>query len=100
MKHKVNIPRPLRIVFDEVVVARRPLLLCVACKHALQADTNAFNIVYGAPACSVEKVEADDAVCVNVWVPWYWMRLVLHKDYFGGLRSVSWYRAYVDLRGW
>lgn len=89
MEHKVNVPRPLRIVLDKVVVARWSLLLCVACKHALQADTNALDIVYRAPACSIKKVEADDAVCVDVWVPRYWMRLVLYKYYFRGLSSVS-----------
>lgn len=89
MEHKVDVPGPLRVVLDEVVIAWRPLLLCVARKHALQADTNTLNIVYRTPACSIEKVKADNTVCVDMWVPWDGMRLVLHEYYFGSLRSVS-----------
>lgn len=85
VKDKVNIPRPRSVVPDKVLVAFWPLLLCVGCEHALQTDANALHIVYGAPTGAVEKVEADDAVGVDVRVPWYWMRVVFDKDYFGGL---------------
>lgn len=85
VEDEVDIPRPLSIVLDEVIVPWRPLLLGVACKHALQTDADTLHIVYGAPAGSVEKVEADDAVGVDVRVPGYWVRIVLDEDYFGGL---------------
>lgn len=89
VENKAYVPWPLRVVPDEIVVSRRPFLLCVACEHALQTDTHAFYIVNRAPALFVEQIEADDTVGVDMWVPGYWMRLVLDEDYFGGLRRVS-----------
>lgn len=85
MKDKVDVPRPRRVVPDEVLVAWWPFLLCVAREHALETDADALYVVYGAPAGFVEKVEAYNAVGVNVWVPRYGMCVVLDEDYFGSL---------------
>jgi hypothetical protein len=85
VEDEVDISRPLRVVPDEVLVSWRSLLLRVAREHALQTDADALHVVYGAPAGSVEKVEADDAVGVNVRVPRYWVCVVLDEDYFGSL---------------
>ena len=87
MKHKANIPRPLRIIPDEVLIALRPLLLGVTRQHTLQAHTDALDVVDGGPAGAVEQVEADDAVGVDVWVPGYRVGFVAEEDYFGGLRE-------------
>lgn len=88
MKDKIDVTRPLGVVFDKVLIPWRPLLLRVACEHALQADAHAFYVVYRAPASSVEEVKAYDAVCVDVRMPWYGMRFIFHEDYFGGLKYV------------
>ena len=85
VKGKLDVPRPRCVVPDKVLVAWWPLLLRVAREHALQTDADALHIVYGAPAGSVEKVEADDAVGVDMWVPRYGMCVVLDEDYFGSL---------------
>lgn len=69
MKHKTNIPRPLSIVLDKILITRRPLLLGIARQHALQTDTNTLDIVDGAPALAVKQIETDDAVGVDVRVP-------------------------------
>jgi hypothetical protein len=81
VEHKVDVPRSLRVVLDKVLVTRRPLLLCVAGEHALQADTHALHIVNRAPALFVEEVETDDAVGVDVRVPWNGMLGVFDEDY-------------------
>lgn len=86
MKDKVDVPRPLGVVLDEVFISRRSLLLRVAREHALQTDAHALHIVYGTPAGTIEKVEADDAVGVDVRVPGYWVRIVLDENYFGCLK--------------
>jgi hypothetical protein len=85
VKDKVNVPRPRRVVPDEVLVAWWPLLLRVAREHALQTDADALHVVYGTPAGFVEKVEADNAVGVDVWVPRYGVCVVLDEDDFGSL---------------
>jgi hypothetical protein len=69
VKHKVDIPRPLSVVAHKVLIALGPLLLRVGRQHALQADAYTLDVVDGRPALSVEQVEADDAVGVNVRVP-------------------------------
>lgn len=94
VEHKVDVPRSLRVVLDKVLVARRPLLLCVAGEHALQADTHALHVVNRAPALFVEKVEADNAVGVDVRVPRYGVLGVFDEDYFRRLmKDGQWMRA-------
>jgi hypothetical protein len=85
MKHEIDIPRPLRVVPHKVIIPFWPLLFRVARQHALQTDTNAFDIVYRRPSLSVEYVKADDAVGVDVWVPGYRVGVVADKCDFWGL---------------
>jgi hypothetical protein len=85
VKYKTDIPRPLSIISDKVLIPLRSLLLGVAREHALQAYTHAFNIVDGGPTGAVKQVEADDAVGVDVWVPGYGAGFGAEEDYFGGL---------------
>ena len=85
MEHKVNIPWPLRIIFDKVLVPLRPLPPCIACKHALQTDAHAFNALYWRPALSVEEIETDNAVRVDMRMPGYWVLAVFQENYFGRL---------------
>jgi hypothetical protein len=89
MKHKVDIPRPLPISPHKLFIARRPLLLRVARKHRLQTNADRLDIVDGRPARSIEEIEADDAVGVDVWVPGDGVGLGADEHYFGGLRSKS-----------
>jgi hypothetical protein len=88
MEHKVDIPWPLRVIPDKVLVPLRPLLLRIAREHTLQTDAYALDVVDGRPAGAVEQVEADDAVGVDVWVPGYWVGVVFLEYYFGGLGGV------------
>ena len=86
MKNKANIPRPLGIIPYEILIALRPLLLRVTRKHTLQTDTHTLDVVNRRPTGTVEQVEADDAVGVDVRVPGYGVRGCADEDYFGGLR--------------
>lgn len=85
VKGKLDVPRPRCVVPYEVLVAWWPLLLRVAREHALETHADALYVVHGAPAGSVEEVEADNAVGVDVWVPRYGMRVVLNEDHFRSL---------------
>jgi hypothetical protein len=87
MKHKANIPRPLRIISHEILVSLRPLLLIITTEHTLQTNTHALDIMYRGPARAVEQVETDDAVGVDVWVPGYGARVGADEGDFWGLRS-------------
>jgi hypothetical protein len=89
MKHKVDIPWPLRIIPHEILIPLWPFLLRIACEHALQTNAYALDVVDGRPAGAVEQVEADDAVGVDVGVPGYGVRVVFLEDYFGSLGRVS-----------
>ena len=86
MKNKANIPRPLGIIPHEILIALRPLLLRITRKHTLQTDTHTLDVVNRRPTGTVEQVEADDAVGVDVRVPGYGVRGCTDEDYFGGLR--------------
>lgn len=54
MENKIDIARPLRVVFDKVLISRRALILGVARQHALQAYAHALYIVYRTPALAVK----------------------------------------------
>lgn len=69
VEDEVDVPRPLCVVPDEVIVTLRSLLLSVAREHALQTDAHALDIVNGRPALSIEQIEAYNAVGVDVRVP-------------------------------
>jgi hypothetical protein len=86
MKNKANIPRPLGIIPHEILIALRPLLLRITRKHTLQTDTHTLDVVNRRPTGTVEQIEADDAVGVDVRVPGYGVRGCTDEDYFGGLR--------------
>jgi hypothetical protein len=86
MKNKANIPRPLGIIPHEILIALRPLLLRITRKHTLQTDTHTLDVVNRRPTGTVEQIEADDAVGVDVRVPGYGVRGCADEDYFGDLR--------------
>lgn len=65
---ELNVPGPLPVCADELLVAGGPLVLGVARQHALQAHAHALDVLDGAPALLAEEVEADDAVGVDVRV--------------------------------
>jgi hypothetical protein len=90
MEKKIDILRSLRIIFYEIFVAWRPFLLCVACQHALQADTNTLYIVDRTPALTVKQVKTDDAIRVDVWVPRYRVRVVFDENHFGSFCFKRW----------
>ena len=73
MEVEVDISRSSRIASHKVFIALRPLVLCIACEHALQTYANALHIVYRTPRLSVKQIEADDAVGVDVRVHRYGM---------------------------
>jgi hypothetical protein len=89
MEHKVNIPWPLRIIPDEILIPLRPLLLRITRQHALQTHTDALDIVDGRPTRAVEQVEADDAVGIDVRVPGDGVVGVANEGDFWGLRDVG-----------
>ena len=70
MINKTNIPRPLGIVPDKLLVPFRPLVLGVPCQHALNTHADTLDILYGAPAGGAKKVQTDYPIGVNVWVDW------------------------------
>ena len=41
----------------------------------------------GAPGGAIEEVEADDAVGIDVRVPWDWVCVILDKNDFGRLNK-------------
>jgi len=75
VEEEVDISRPKLVRLHKDMVARRPLVLVVARQHALQAHADALDIVHGTPALTVQQVEADDAVRVDMRVHGYlWCR--------------------------
>jgi hypothetical protein len=46
MKHKIDIPRPLRVIPHEVFISLGPLLLRITRQHALQTHTHALDIMH------------------------------------------------------
>lgn len=82
---KLNVPGPLPVPADELLVARRAFVLGVARQHALQAHAHALDVLDGAPPLLAEEVEADDAVGVDVRVHRDGSVGGLDKGYLGGL---------------
>ncbi|KAI7165223.1 hypothetical protein KC349_g138 [Hortaea werneckii] len=61
MIQKVDIPGPRAVRPHKLSIPRRPLRLRVARQHTLDADTDALDVMHGAPPLRVEQVKADDA---------------------------------------
>nr|POF07879.1 hypothetical protein CFP56_66171 [Quercus suber] len=68
MIQEVDVSRSLPVTTHKLLVPRRPFGLGVTRQHALNTDTDALNIVHGAPALRVQQIEADYAVGVDVGV--------------------------------
>ena len=68
MKDPRDIPGPLAVLPDELVITRRQFPPVIAGEHALDAYAHGLDVVDGRPAVAGEQVEADDAVGVDVWV--------------------------------
>jgi hypothetical protein len=88
MKDEVDITRPLGVVPHKVVITLWSLLLGVARKHALQAYAYALDVVDRRPALTVEQVETNDAVRVDVRVPRDWVGVVARECDFRWLCEV------------
>lgn len=56
------------VVADNILVSLRPLVLRVACKHALNANTNTLCTLDRAPALARQEVQAYNTVGVDVRV--------------------------------
>lgn len=82
--HKPNIPRPLNIPSHKLLVTGWTLILGIPRQHALYAHAYARDVLHGAPALGVEKVQADDAVGVDVGVYGDGALVGYHECYFGG----------------
>lgn len=67
------------------LVAGRPLVLSVTRQHALDAHAHTLDVLDGTPALLAEKVEADDAVGVDVRVHRDGAVVQLREDNFGRL---------------
>lgn len=65
---ELNILRSLAVRADEVLIPGRSLVLRVPGEHALQAHTDALNILNRTPSLLAKEVEADDAVGIDVRV--------------------------------
>ena len=63
---KSNVPRPLRVPPDKLLIARWPLVLGIPSQHALKAHAYRLHILNGRPALRAEQVEADDTVGIDV----------------------------------
>lgn len=70
---------------DKVLVPLRALVLGVPRQHALQAHADALDVLHRTPSLLAEKVEADDAVRVDVRVDRDWAVGKLDEDDFGRL---------------
>lgn len=86
MKQKLDIPRPGAIGPDKIGVTRRTLGDRVAGEHALDAETDALDVLDGGPGGGGEEVETDYAVGVDMGVDGDGTRGVLEEeeDYFWG----------------
>jgi len=98
MEDEADIPRPLLVVPYKVLISRWSLLLRIACKHTLQAHTYTLYVMNWRPARTVEQVQANDAVGVNVRVPRDGMSFVAKEHYFGSLFGTSAISS--DIRLW
>jgi hypothetical protein len=72
-----------------LVVANWSLILGVSSQHALNADANALDVLYRAPALLSEKIQADEAVGIDVGMHGYRAIRSLLEDYLGGFCSTG-----------
>jgi len=98
MEDEADIPRPLLVVPYKVLISRWSLLLRIAGKHTLQAYTYTLYVMNRRPARTVEQVEANDAIGVDVRVPRDGMSFVAKEHYFGSLFGISAISS--DIRFW
>lgn len=82
---EVDVSWPQAVSSHELLIARRSLVFGVACQHALDAHADALNILYRAPSLTTQKVEADDAIRIDVRVHRYRSVVQLYK---GDLRRL------------
>lgn len=60
----------------KLLIARRSLVLCILCQHALDTHADTLDGLHGRPASGSEEVQTDDAITVDVWVDGYGSRCV------------------------
>lgn len=91
MEYKVDVPRSLLIVLDEIIVAWGSLSFGVARQHGLKAHAYALDVLDRRPAGPIEKIEADDSVRIDMWVEGYWAGggYAVDKDNFGCLDRIT-----------
>lgn len=63
-----NVPWAEPVAPDELFVPWWTLVLGIASEHTLDTHTDALYVLNWAPTLSTEKVEADKAVSVDVWM--------------------------------
>jgi len=65
---KIDVPWAQPVRPDKLLVSRRPLRLGIARQHALDAHADALHILDGTPALVAQKIQADEAVRVDMRV--------------------------------
>ena len=68
MKDKINIAWSEPVGPNKIGISRGPFVLGVASEHTLDADAHTFDVLNRGPALTTQKIQADDAVGVNVRV--------------------------------
>lgn len=82
---EVDVSGSLPVTAHELFVAGGPLVLGIAGQHALDAHADTLNVLHWTPSLLAEKIQADDAVGVDVGVHRDWTVGQLHKHDFGRL---------------
>ncbi len=80
-----DVSRSLAVTTHKFFVARWTLVLGVACQHALDAHTDTLDTLNRTPALRAEKVQAYDAVGINVGMHRYWSIIQLDESDLGCL---------------
>jgi hypothetical protein len=65
---EINVPRPSSIVGYEMLVSLRTLIFGIARQHALQTHADTLHVLNRRPSLMAQKIQADDAVGVDVRV--------------------------------
>jgi len=68
MEQEVDVSWSSYVAPHEIGVINRPLILCVPCQHALQADAHALNIMHRTPRLPIQQIQTNDAVRIDVRV--------------------------------